>query len=148
MMKKINLLFIIAILGILFSACSNKKVSSEKINNSELSNEIIIGLEYCTDKVTKIKMDTNLRFMGEQYSDDGYGSELRICKINDTSISMEIIEKKYINGREFNYKEENNKVLLQKCGKETPIFLKSNKFTVCKREDGFTQVRIYTKLIN
>ncbi|MGJ0493248.1 hypothetical protein [Aliarcobacter cryaerophilus] len=147
-MKKINLLFIIAILGILFSACSNKKVSSEKINNSELSNEIIIGLEYCTDKVTKIKMDTNLRFMGEQYSDDGYGSELRICKINDTSISMEIIEKKYINGREFNYKEENNKVLLQKCGKETPIFLKSNKFTVCKREDGFTQVRIYTKLIN
>ena len=95
-MKKINLLFIIAILGILFSACSNKKVSSEKINNSELSNEIIIGLEYCTDKVTKIKMDTNLRFMGEQYSDDGYGSELRICKINDTSISMEIIEKKYI----------------------------------------------------
>lgn len=51
MMKKINLLFIIAILGILFSACSNKKVSSEKINNSELSNEIIIGLEYCTDKV-------------------------------------------------------------------------------------------------
>ena len=147
-MKKMNLLFIIAILGILFSACSNKKVSSEKINNSELSNEIIIGLEYCTDKVTKIKMDTNLRFMGEQYSDDGYGSELRICKINDTSISMEIIEKKYINGREFNYKEENNKVLLQKCGKETPIFLKSNKFTVCKREDGFTQVRIYTKLIN
>ncbi len=147
-MKKINLLFIIAILGILFSACSNKKVSSEKINNSELSNEIIIGLEYCTDKVTKIKMDTNLRFMGEQYSDDGYGSELRICKTNDTSISMEIIEKKYINGREFNYKEENNKVLLQKCGKETPIFLKSNKFTVCKREDGFTQVRIYTKLIN
>mgnify|MGYP003415293956 FL=1 len=111
-------------------------------------NEIIIGLEYCTDKVTKIKMDTNLRFMGEQYSDDGYGSELRICKTNDTSISMEIIEKKYINGREFNYKEENNKVLLQKCGKETPIFLKSNKFTVCKREDGFTQVRIYTKLIN
>ena len=147
-MKKINLLFIIAILGILFSACSNKKVSSEKINNSELSNEIIIGLEYCTDKVTKIKMDTNLRFMGEQYSDDGYGTELRICKTNDTSISMEIIEKKYINGREFNYKEENNKVLLQKCGKETPIFLKSNKFTVCKREDGFTQVRIYTKLIN
>ena len=101
-------------------------LSSEKINNSELSNEIIIGLEYCTDKVTKIKMDTNLRFMGEQYSDDGYGSELRICKINDTSISMEIIEKKYINGREFNYKEENNKVLLQKCGKETPIFLKSS----------------------
>ena len=147
-MKKINLLFIIAILGILFSACSNKKVSSEKINNSELYNEIIIGLEYCTDNVTKIKMDTDLRFMGEQYSDDGYGSELTICKTNDTSISMEIIEKKYINGREFNYKEENNKVLLQKCGKETPIFLKSNKFTVCKREDGFTQVRIYTKLIN
>lgn len=147
-MKKINLLFSIIISGILFSACSNKKVSFEKTNNSELSNEIIIGLEYCTDKVSKIKMNANLRFMGEQYSDDGYGSELRICKINDTSISMEIIEKKYINGREFNYKEENNKVLLQKCGKETPIFLKSNKFTVCKREDGFTQVRIYTKLIN
>ncbi|MDN5108093.1 hypothetical protein PJV93_11345 [Aliarcobacter butzleri] len=141
-MKKINLLFSIIISGILFSACSNKKVSSEKTNNSELSNEIIIGLEYCIDKVSKIKMDANLRFMGEQYSDDGYGSELRICKINDTLISIGIV----VNGSKLRNEEKNNQVLLQECGKETPVFLKSNKFSVCKREDGFTQVRIYTNL--
>ena len=146
MMKKINLLFIIAILGILFSACSNKKVSSEKINNSELYNEIIIGLEYCTDKVTKIKMDTNLRFMGAQYNNDKYSSELRMCKVDDNSVSIKIFKKEYINGREFDNESTYNGVLLQECGKETPMFINNSKLTVCKRKDGFTQVRVYRNL--
>lgn len=83
-MKKMNLVFNIVILGILLAACTNKKVISEKIvNTNKLYSESIIGLEDCADKVTQIKMDTNLRFMGAQYNNDKYSSELRMCKVDD-----------------------------------------------------------------
>lgn len=146
-MKKINLVFSIVILGILFSACTNKKVISKKIvNTNKLYNERIIGLEDCAYKFTQIRMDTNLRFMGEQYNNDKYSSELRMCKIEDTLISIKISEKKDINGREFKSESTDNRVLLQECGKETPMFINNSKLTVCKRKDGFTQVRVYTNL--
>ncbi len=144
-MKNINVLFNIFISGILFSACTNKKVISEKIvNTNKFYDEKIIGLENCADKATQIKVATNLRFMGEQYNDDRYSSELIICKIDDTSISIEI-EKQDIKGLEFNNNNTVN-LLLQECGKEEPIFINSKKFTVCKRKDGFTQVRFYRNL--
>ncbi len=146
-MKKMNLVFNIVILGILFSACTNKKVISEKIvNTNKLYSESIIGLEDCADKVTQIKMDTNLRFMGAQYNNDKYSSELRMCKVDDNSVSIKIFKKEYINGREFDNESTYNGVLLQECGKENPIFINNSKLTVCKRKDGFTQVRVYRNL--
>ena len=62
------------------------------------------------------------------------------------SASIKIFKKEYINGREFDTESTYNGVLLQECDKEKPIFINNSKLTVCKRKDGFTQVRVYRNL--
>lgn len=146
-MKKTNLIFILAAtIGIFFSACGNKEIETNNVVNNEFYNEVRVLLSACGKKVLPIKMDTNLKFLGSQYNDkDRYISEFKICKVNDSLVSIKLTEDFKIDDNLFTNTSEET-ALLQECGKEKPMFSMSKKFTVCKRTDGFTQVKVYRNL--
>lgn len=145
-MKKTNLIFTIATIGVFFGACSNKQIESEKNVNNEFYNETQVALRVCSEKELPIKMDTNFKFLGAQYDDnDRYISEFRVCSINDTSVSVKLVEEFKIDGKSFTKASEDSVQLLE-CGKEKPTYSMNKKFMVCKRKDGLTQVRVYRNL--
>lgn len=145
-MKKTTLLYCIAAVGILLGGCTNKQIEPAPNDNNTLSNEVLVVLSDCSVKEHFINADTNLKFMGEKYDDnDRYISEFRICSINDTSVSVKLVEEFNIDGKSLK-KESEEKVQLQECGKGKPAYAMNKKFMVCKRKDGLTQVRVYRNL--
>lgn len=145
-MKKTTLLYCIAAVGILLGGCTNKQIEPAPNDNNTLSNEVLVVLSDCSVKEHFINADTNLKFMGEKYDDnDRYNSTFKICKVNDSLVSVKLSEVTKIDGNTFEHASE-EKVILQKCGEEKSKYSLNKKFSVCKRTDGLTQVRIYRNL--
>lgn len=141
-MKRRIFLYGLSAIAILLNGCTNKQISSEKSINNEIYNETRVVLKDCSEKEDLIKIDSNLTFMGKEYK-DRYISELRICRVNNTLVSIKLAEEVKIDGNMFaNTSEET--LVLHKCGEEKSMYSLNKKFSICKRTDGFTQVRFYS----
>lgn len=145
-MKMKNLFYSVVALGVLLSGCTNKHINSEVNTNSEFYNEILVGLSECSEKTLPFMLNTSFNFMGEKYdNDDRYNSKFKICRVNSSEVAIELSEDFKIDNDSFTNTSEET-VILQECGKEKPMFSMSKKFSICKRTDGLTQVRVYRNL--
>ena len=145
-MKRRIFLYAFAAIGILLNGCANKQITSEKNINNKNNNETRGVLKACSEKENFIEVDKNLTFMGKEYKDnERYISEIRICRVNDSLVSIKLAEEVKIDGNMFKNTSEET-VLLFKCGQEKSMFSLNKKFSICKRTDGFTQVRFYSNL--
>lgn len=127
-----------------FTGCSNKV---EQINNSNIKSEqkaiLTKVLEIdCRDGVLTDNIYQNLGYFDSSNSrNDYYNAEVNMCKVDDSSVKIELLESININNQSFTNKEQKN-LILQPCGKEKKIYIQNRAISICKGADGFTRLTI------
>lgn len=145
-MKKVNLLLSLAAIGILLNACASKNTIDNSGTNNEYYIETFVLLKNCSEKQNPINMDTDLAFAGSAYSkNDRYETELIVCKFDKDSVLIKQTENIKV-AEKFTSEQVEDVRLLRKCEEDKSFYSLNKEMMVCKRNDGFTQVRIYRDL--
>lgn len=135
----------LALASILFiTGCSDK---AEQINNSNIKSEqkaiLKKALEIdCENGRITDNIYQNLGYFDSSNSrNDNYNAEVNMCKLDNSTVKVELFETFNINNRAFTNKEERN-LILQPCGKEKKILIQNRAISICKGADGFTRLTI------
>lgn len=145
---KIRNLILVLSSTLLFGACADKLTVLED-ENGEYSDSLTI-LKECNKENEPIMVSNYHLLEDKDYEGNESVLELSVCKLDNSLVSLKLIETKKKNGK-FNKEEDTLNRMLPKCNEKNTNFLLNRKVIVCDAEKddrglNYTQIRLFPRV--